>query len=521
MPINLEILFRNGYMGVRLTDGTLLFEPVYDIIRPFKGDVAWASRGGKWGVLARDGRTVLRMMIDAEPQFVRGQTTWVSMSGKWGIVRSDGQMLLGAMLSNRPDFGDGDVAWGFWAGHWGVISYDGNVVLEPILDTEPQFDKADSCWASWNGRWGVVDRNGAVVIPAMLPERPVFDANGYAWIEIDGRWGLTTAAGEMRLQPQFDLKPEFSNLLSWVRSSDRWGVVAADGQMLIPTVLAEEGSGRRVVGNAVIDISQNTIEQYDNIEAATGSAGETYYKFTLKGKTGVMNSECSVVIEPLWDDVVYNAASPLHPVRSGDKWGFVSAAGRLTVECRYGQTAHFTDALTAVTLGGKWGLIDNGGVERAICKYDFIDRLSGGMARVVNNGRYCFMAEDVSDTVACRYENALPMSEGLAAIKLQGRWGFLFGGPRSESLHLWRGVPVLRRAGCVRTKAASGVYMTVRARWSSATVFEPVPRSLKGGFRRPYAKWGAILYRPPRKLFVRQFRTRGRERLPKLFDCGL
>ena len=152
--------------------------------------------------------------------------------------------------------------------------------------------------------------------------------------------------------------------------------------------------------------------------------------------------------------------APCHPVRQGDKWGFVSAAGRLTVELPLWPDAHFTDALTAVTLGGNMGTNRQWGVERAICKYDFMTGFSGGMARVVNNGRYGFMAEDGSETVACdtkmrslcrgigrnssckavglfldsegravipcTFAEVCSFTEGLAAVRNEGgKWGYI------------------------------------------------------------------------------------------------
>ena len=147
-------------MGVRLTDGTLLFEPVYDIIRPFKGDVAWASRGGSGGFGARRPYGNCEMMIDAEPQFVRGQTTWVSMSGKWGIVRSDGQMLLGQCSRTVPI-----LATAMWRGDFGQATGELSPTMAMLCSNPYSTPNRNSTKPIAVGivEWalGVVDRNGA------------------------------------------------------------------------------------------------------------------------------------------------------------------------------------------------------------------------------------------------------------------------------------------------------------------------------------------------------------------------
>ena len=184
----------------------------------------------------------------------------------------------------------------------------------------------------------------------------------------------------MRVEPVLDLMPNFVNGYAWVRIDDKWGVMDADYKMVMHEHLAEEGSGRIILGSKVVDLSQHKVDNYDSIEPV-----DNHYIISRAGKVGVMDADGVEVVAPEWDEVRYREGRALHEVRGGVKWGFVDDTGKTIVGCRYDTTMGFDGLDVAlVSSGGKWGIIGSSGQELAPCKYDHIEPFSEELAMVVS-----------------------------------------------------------------------------------------------------------------------------------------
>jgi hypothetical protein len=131
------------------------------------------------------------------------------------------------------------------------------------------------------------------------------------------------------------------------------------------------------------------------------------------------------------------ADGPLYPAPTRGKSGYVDRNGRMVIEPQWDDAEPFADGLAAV--GNRHVEVD-GGVSRTISRQGWIDRTGRvvipltwddagnfveGRARVKQGDRWGYVDRTGAVVVKPEYDDAAPFSEGLAAVKRGDRTGFI------------------------------------------------------------------------------------------------
>lgn len=104
--------------------------------------------------------------------------------------------------------------------------------------------------------------------------------------------------------------------------------------------------------------------------------------FVTGGKWGFRRADGTVVVEPLFDDVL-DFSCGVAAVRAGEVWHYIDPSGRTVINCSgYEAVKSFGEGLAAVRRDGAWGFIDLGGTEVIAPRFRRAGTFSAGAAAV-------------------------------------------------------------------------------------------------------------------------------------------
>jgi hypothetical protein len=135
------------------------------------------------------------------------------------------------------------------------------------------------------------------------------------------------------------------------------------------------------------------------------------------------------------------AQSDLHAVRSGGKWGYIDADGKMVIAPRFEMVGRFSEGLAPAALGGKFGFVDLSGQFVIPAKFDAARGFSEGLAAVSLNGSWGYLNKSGTIVIPLRFgrspaepvgklsallhtiasvDDASDFSEGLASVRTPG-----------------------------------------------------------------------------------------------------
>jgi len=177
----------------------------------FKDGHAGYREGRKWGLLDREGRTLIPPRFDLVVGSAH-ERALVQVGRHFGLVDLQGRWIVPPRFEMiRPFDAEGPgLTRACEGGHWGFIRLDGSWAIEPRFEELRAFTTAGYARAMQGGRWGVIDSKGAWVLPAIYEE----------------------------LLPPREAPFAF-------RQGRNWGYVALGGRVLVPPVLSRAGGFRQ------------------------------------------------------------------------------------------------------------------------------------------------------------------------------------------------------------------------------------------------------------------------------------
>ena len=233
---------------VRPTNGELLFDPPpFEAVSEFLDGVAMVKRGGKWGLLAEDGKFLV------EPQFeeikVPGAKTGVNGNGviQWGIHNA-GSKSATDLFEVKKD------------GRTYAITTTGEErPLPPVSDPRSGYLACNdgSRMFEQNGRWGIENADGKQVLLPKYRGLHCF-TQGIAWAANDNKkqWCPIDPDGSDRTEPpcvqarypyyqthsypeQFAKDP-YENSVLWTRAFLEYGAGKREAP---PRMIGDNGNG--------------------------------------------------------------------------------------------------------------------------------------------------------------------------------------------------------------------------------------------------------------------------------------
>jgi hypothetical protein len=314
-------------------------------------------------------------------------------------------------------------------------------VIRPQFDGESSFSEGLAA-VKREKLWGYIDKKGAVRVPHSYAEAKPF-SDGLAAVCKDGRWGFIDQKGRTVIACEYGQAESFSDGYARVRRGKNWLAVDKRGAAL------------------AIDPAFSVHKASEGLFVA---AREDKPGLSVFGPKGALVFDCEY-------DILLKYSEGLAAFKSGDKWGYLDAKGRIAVPAVYKSANEFSEGLANVGLeSGKTTFIDKKGKPISedgwsLCAYEFRDGLcyftdygkshydeekgflntkgkvefkfsqhgyadvwfSEGFAAVEYSSDWCGFIDKKGKSVGQKSRVAMTrnFSEGLAAVYDRGSWGYV------------------------------------------------------------------------------------------------
>lgn len=296
-------IYKNGYVGLIDSTGTILCEPKYDQINLIGEKVYRVSLNNKYGLLDNKGNQILIPFTSELSNFNLGLATYTQQDDKYGhnlygIIKSDGTFLTKAeyaLLLPREGFGflftkNDQVGLIDYKGKE-IIVYNKKDIKQAIMDNVIRIDqgiinKQENCSPKGSYHKDLLKFEEGLTTTF----KKIGDCYKYGFMNKDFKTIIT---------PQYDWVEEFKNGYAIISNKDKWGVVD-------------------VYGNQIITCKYTSIKQVDKDRFVVCS----------NNKFGVINNKNKIIIKIKYNSI-FGLGDNLYATHDEKKWGVIDEKEKL------------------------------------------------------------------------------------------------------------------------------------------------------------------------------------------------
>jgi hypothetical protein len=146
-----------------------------------------------------------------------------------------------------------------------------------------------------------------------------------------------------------------------------------------------------------------------------------------KGKVGVENLDCNMIIAPVFDSIQYIASDSIYIVYWKKKTGIMDKDGSelLPLSEKFQKIFTFNNGRARILKDGRYGFIDRIGNVHISPQYPGALDFSEGYAGVIINGKWGFLDKEENIAVQPFYQEVKNFQNGVARVKEKNKWYFV------------------------------------------------------------------------------------------------
>jgi hypothetical protein len=280
---------------------------------------------------------------------------------------------------------------------------------------------------------GFINKKGKLLVPAQFDKTDAV-SDGYFIVRKNGRYGLVNPEGEILIDPQFkELKVQDNQTLTG-KDFYLWEVRDSLNNILesfsADSLIAESASEYRYFLNDQSFLSKHKAKRHvvDTVsEKVSLKNNFPYITWEQKGKVAYENSDCNLVVPPVYDSVRYISSDSIFIVFWKDKIGFLENDGTeiMPLSSKYQKIYNFSDGRVRIMKEGRYGFLDRFGNVRVSPQYENARDFSEGYAAVFLTGKWGFIDKDEKLVVQPFYSEVKPFTYGTARVKEKSKWSFV------------------------------------------------------------------------------------------------
>ncbi len=441
----------------------------YDSIFRYNDEYVIVVKGGKQGVMNKDGRLLIA------PQYKRisfneDNTINVLPFNQWHLLNPANEKINSCFFDEIRPVGD-NVLKATIEKNEALIDLKGNLSSSMQHYKIGNF-KNNYAVISNTGKYGVVAKNGGLIIPLVydsviinndyffvnkaLNKKPywsILDLDGKVLngpeyhdliqlnrdlfaVKVNKYWGLTSSSGEGITTCKFDTIElmDDGNLL--VRYYQQYGIIDPHGEWVImpkSEKLVYVKPGLYVISSPFC--SSLLIKDGKDIHCSSGQITKRkndLIEIRPDGKMGLFSFSGSKFLDTRYDEISELQNDSVYVFRKEGLFGIMTKHGKmLTDNLEFEAVYPLREEFLGVKLAGKFGFIDVNGKLRIANRYDTIGYYQEGFAAIKLLDKWGFIDKMERIKVQPRYDEVQPFYNGLSLVKLNNKYGLVDGNDRT------------------------------------------------------------------------------------------
>lgn len=229
-------------LGLLGTDGKLIIEPTYDVIKPFVEGYARVKNNEKWGMIDKKG-TVFIPLEYSEIGSYNSTGIWAKKGESFGVI-SNGKFNMISGVDKIWDFNNkSKLAYARSNKKVGFINNKAEWVIEPAYEKVRAFSSglAPVCKGK---NWGYINTKGEEITAFVFRDAEIFSADGLAPVKSKKLWGFIDKTGKLVIPEAYEITAGglslfsknnlkgFKDGLARVKSGKKWGFINTKEEVL-------------------------------------------------------------------------------------------------------------------------------------------------------------------------------------------------------------------------------------------------------------------------------------------------
>jgi hypothetical protein len=431
-------------MGLINKKGEFILLPVFDWFKPINNNYWVVHRNNKIALLTLKGDTSIPYLYDGIDAYNEKYFS-VELNKKFGLVDAKGKIILPIKyeILNPHYFDFTSNPKCEFASKVGRISIDGlqtfilpnlTFLTKPIYqDLKPFVNNIAA--VKRENLWTFIDTTGKEIASPQFEEVLDFDLGLYASVKKESKWGLINTSGKLVTPICYDYalgSPNGHNKVDVCRNG-KYGKLDSNLSEIIPCLydIPIERLPGFVKKNGKVALVNKDGKLYSDFkfdyigDVLNPEKSFQYSSMRIGSKWGFIDNKGKVLFAPQFDEV-FGGSYDSYWVKLGSNVGFINAAAKFIIPCKYQDILYLNNALFGVKTNDLYTFLDSNSLEILFApRFEDIQTYSEGYVPVRINNKWGFANRKGGIAIPCAYEYVLGFSEGRAAVKLFGKWGFI------------------------------------------------------------------------------------------------
>ncbi len=238
------IICKDCLWGFMDTLGRIPIPPQYDFARKFKNEVAVVQLENDWGLINKDGQTILKCAYNDVEYLENSDSLMIQVlvkKEKIGLIDNTGKVIIPAIYTDLGEVREGTnvnriLAFSEGKGLIRNPKYQYSFITKNNKLSKGFFQDAlpyqnGVAIIKKEGHWGLLTQQGVEIVPPKYDKIEPFE-NGYARIKIKNFKGATDLEGNFIVEPNYEYITYWGNGIFRVENGDKLGYFNIEGDWI-------------------------------------------------------------------------------------------------------------------------------------------------------------------------------------------------------------------------------------------------------------------------------------------------
>ena len=152
----------DGKIGFKNADSKIVIDPILESARKFSEGYAAVEINGKWGLIDKNGKYVIRPMYNDLGNMHNGMMSCKDINGKYGFINIDHVVIVPPRYDSIGEYAEGFYVFRNEQEQFGFLNKEGEIAIEAKYSSTSNFENGRAK-VQLNNDWLHINTKGEVV----------------------------------------------------------------------------------------------------------------------------------------------------------------------------------------------------------------------------------------------------------------------------------------------------------------------------------------------------------------------